>query len=79
MKRIQSACLEMTITFFPKEDTGPAAAAHALKEELTHYKALLERNHTKYKILEEKEMPDHSVTLKLKKQYNNYSCKGYIE
>jgi len=78
MKRIQAACLQQTLHFYAKEDMGPAAAAKSIQDEVAHYKAQLERTHTKYQIIEELLQPDGSVVLKIKKQYNNYSLGDYF-
>ena len=48
MKRIKSACLLQTIHFQLKEDLDHTTAVQMVREELNHYKALLERNRTKY-------------------------------
>lgn len=53
-----------------KEDVGLDYAVKVVKEEITKYKASLEKSRTKYKILEETEQPDGSVIMKIKKQYN---------
>ena len=47
MKRIKSACLLQTIHFQLKEDLDHTTAVQMVREELNHYKALLERNRTK--------------------------------
>ncbi|QAT50288.1 hypothetical protein EQM14_11245 [Caproiciproducens sp. NJN-50] len=78
MKRIISACLEQTIHFQLKEDVGHDAAVRSVKEELDNYKVKLERNRTKYKIVEEVTQPDESVVIKIKKQYNNHDCGEYL-
>lgn len=41
------------------------------KQDVEHYKRGLERSHTRYKIVEEKEQPDGSIMLKVIKQYNS--------
>lgn len=64
MKRILEACLEQTIKFEPKED-------------YEKYKKDLERKSTKYTIIEEIENHE-SITVKLKKQYNDYPCGNYM-
>ena len=79
MKRIKAACLEQTIHFILKEDTGHAYAARAVKLELEAYKAKLDRDRVKYVILEETVQADDSVILKIKRQYNNYDCGEYLE
>ena len=79
MKCIKAACLMQTIHFQLKEEIGHSAAAHAVREEVAHYKAQLERSHTKYKIVEETVQPDDSIIIRIKKQYNNHSCDEYMK
>lgn len=79
MKRIQSACLEKTLHFILKDDLGHAAAANAVREEVAHYKAQLERSHTKYKILSEEVQPDDSIVVRIKMQYNNSPVGNYLD
>ena len=79
MKRIKAACLEQTVHFMLKEDLGHAAAVHAVREEYEHYKATLERNRTKYKIIEENTLPDDSIMIKIKKQYNSCDVGEYLD
>lgn len=79
MKRIQSACLEKTLHFELKEELGHAAAARAVREEVEHYKAQLERSRTRYRILQETVQPDDSVLLQVKMQYNSAPCGSYLD
>lgn len=78
MKRIKAACIEQTIHFQLKEDVEHAVAAHAVKDELEHYKNQLNRNRTKYAIVEETIQPDDSIIIKIKKQYTGHSCGDYL-
>lgn len=79
MKRIKSACLLQTIHFQIKDDIAWAAAERAVREEVAHYKAQLERNRTAYKIEEEAVQPDGSVIVKIRKQYNNHNVGDYMD
>ncbi len=79
MKRIKYACLEQTIHFQLKDGLEHAAAVQAVQGELAHYKAQLDRTHTKYRILEEIPQPDGSILVKIKKQYNNHNCGPYLD
>ncbi len=79
MKRIKAACIEQTIHFPLKEDLGHASAARAVKDEIEHYKAQLNRSRTKYKIVEETVQPDDSIIIKIKKQYTGHNCGDYLE
>lgn len=78
MKRIQSACIEKTLHFQLKEDIDHAMAAAAVRSEVEHYKALLNRNRTEYRILEEITQPDDSIIVKVKMQYNNVPVGDYL-
>lgn len=79
MKRIQYACLEQTIHFESKTDIDQSAAANTVKREVEGYKSVLERKKLKYKIEEEKTLPDGSVVLKIKRQYNAYDYGDYLQ
>ena len=79
MKRIKAACLEQTIHFQLKDDLIKAAAITYVKGEVEHYKQQLERSRTRYKILEETTLPDGSVQIKIKKQYNSCDLGDYFD
>ena len=79
MKRIQSACLEKTLHFILKEELGHDAAAQTVRDEVKHYKAQLERSHTKYKILSEEVQADDSIIVRIKMQYNNSPIGNYLD
>lgn len=79
MKRIKAACLEQTIHFMLREGYLSEVAKREVKLEVEKYKNQLERNKTKYKIIDEAEQPDGSVILKIKKQYNNHAIGDYFE
>lgn len=79
MKRIKAACLLQTIHFQLKDDLGHVAAVKAVKDELEHYKVQLERKNTKFQIVDEAELPDGSIIVHIKKQYNNHSCDEYMK
>lgn len=79
MKRVKAACICQTLHFMLKEDVGHAYAARQVKEEVEHYKKNLERNHTKYKILEETVQPDDSIIVKVIKQYNQSPVGNYLD
>ena len=78
MKRIQSACLSQTIHLQLKDDLEHSQAVEQVRVEYAHYKQLLERNRTQYKILEETEQPDGSILIRIKKQVNHYSTGDYL-
>ena len=79
MKRIESACLEQTIHFILKEDMDPAEASELAQREAQDYKEALTRKQIPHKIEEEHTLPDGSVMLKIKKQYNSYPCGNYLQ
>ena len=79
MKRIKEACLLQTIHFQLKEDLDHASAVQAVRAEVEHYKAQLDRSRIQYKITDEAEQPDGSILIHIKKQYNNHSCGAYMD
>lgn len=73
MKRIKSACIFQTLVFSQKDDLG-LSHEQLLKinhEEVAHYKSAMDRNGTRYQIVEETEQPNGSVLVRVKKQYND--------
>ena len=79
MKRIQSACLEQTILFSASDDLSPELAAKTVRQEVESYKLSLTRKQVAYKIESETPQPDGSLLVKLKRQYNFYSCGAYLD
>ena len=53
MKRVKAACICQTLHFMLKEDVAHDYAVRLVQDEVAHYKKNLERNHTRYKIVEE--------------------------
>ena len=51
MKRIQSACICQTLHFILKDDVPREEAAAQVAREVEHYKASLEKNHIRHKLL----------------------------
>lgn len=78
MKRIKAACIFQTLHFQLKEDMGHEYAVKMVKEEVSRYKASLERSHTKYKILKEETLNDGSILIEIKKQYNMSPVGDYL-
>lgn len=78
MKRVKAACICQTLHFLLKEDVSHQQAVELVKEEVAHYKKGLERNHTQYKIIEESNLPDGSMMVKVIKQYNNSPVGDYL-
>ena len=79
MKRVQAACISQTLRFLLREDMEKDLAIKAVDEEVAHYKRSLERTATKYRILEEKREVDGSVTIRIKKQYNQSPVGDYLD
>lgn len=62
--------------------TFPAEREYALRlvqEEVKKYKAGLDRQGTKYKILSEETQLDGSVIIEIKKQYNTSPVGNYLD
>ena len=57
---------------------GRSYAVKQVKEEVETYKKNMERNHTKYKIVEQTEQPDGSIIVKIIKQYNAAPVGDYL-
>ncbi len=78
MKRIKAACICQTLHFMLKEDVGHDYAVKLVEQEVEHYKKTLDRNQTKYKILEEIPQDDGSIMIKIVKQYNQSPVGDYL-
>lgn len=78
MKRIKSSCLMQTIHFQLKDGVNHTMAVNQVKEEFEHYKKQLERNHTRYQILDQATQPDGSIIVHIKKQYSSQNCDEYM-
>ena len=78
MKRIQSACICQTLHFQLKEDLPHDYAVRQVHEEVEQYKKTLDKNRTKYKIVEEVSQPDGSIVVKVIKQYNTSPVGSYL-
>lgn len=78
MKRIQAAIISQTLKFTQKNDSilSRESILNQNRAEVNKYKALLGRNKTRYKIDEENEEDDGSITLKIRKEYNNTAPLG---
>ena len=79
MKRVKAACICQTLHFMLKEDVGHDYAVTLAKQELKKKKKGLERNRTKYKIIEESEQSDGSIIVKVIKQYNASPVGDYLD
>lgn len=79
MKRVKAACICQTLHFMLKEDLGHESAAKMVREEVAQYKRNLEKNRTKYKIVEETTQSDDSIIVKVVKQYNASPVGDYLD
>ncbi len=79
MKRVKAACICQTLHFMLKDDLGHDYAVKLVKEEVEKYKASLDKNRTKYKIVSEETQPDGSVMIKIIKQYNTSPVGDYLD
>ena len=79
MKRVNAACICQTLHFMLKEDVVHDDAVRLVQDEVAHYKKNLERNHTRYKIVEETAQPDGSILVKVIKQYNASPVGNYLD
>ena len=79
MKRVKAACICQTLHFMLKDDLGHDYAVKLVKEEVEKYKASLDNNRTKYKIVSEETQSDGSVMIKIIKQYNTSPVGDYLD
>ena len=79
MKRVKAACLCQTLHVMLKEDMAHDYAVSSVKQEVEQYKKNLERNRTRYKIVEQREQPDGSIVVKVIKQYNSSPVGDYFD
>lgn len=73
MKRVKAACILQTLVFAQKDDCG-LTREQQLKinhDEVTRYKATMDRSRIRYQINEEAEQVDGSVLVRVRKQYND--------
>lgn len=78
MKRIKAACIVQTLHFMLKDGETEEFAKRLVQEEITRYKANLEKSRTKYRILSEEKQADGSVIMEIKKQYNTSPVGNYL-
>ena len=78
MKRVQAACICQTLHFTLKDDLERSIAARLVREEVEHYKQVLERNHTLHKIVDETTQEDGSVIIRIIKQYSQSPVGDYL-
>ena len=78
MKRVKAVCIFQTLHFMIKNGVSYDYAVLQVKQEVEQYKKGLERNHTQYRIVEQKEQPDGSIIVKIIKQYNSTPVGDYL-
>lgn len=79
MKRVKAACICQTLHFMLKEDIPSDYAKELVVKEYEQYKLTLDRNHTKYKIVDEAKQDDGSIIIKVIKQYNSSPVGEYLD
>ncbi len=75
MKRVKAACILQTLVFAQKPEMcySKDRALQINKEEIEHYKAMLNRAKTRYQIIDTVEQEDGSIVVHVRKQYNDKS------
>lgn len=73
MKRVKAACILQTLVFAQKEDCGLTRERQLClnRDEVSRYKATMDRSRTRYQITEETEQSDGSVIVRVRKQYSD--------
>jgi len=73
MKRVKAACILQTLVFAQKEDCGLTREQQLRlnRDEVSRYKAAMDRSRTRYQITEETEQSDGSVIVRVRKQYSD--------
>ena len=73
MKRVKVACILQTLVFAQKEDCGLTREQQLRlnRDEVSRYKATMNRSRTRYQITEETEQSDGSVIVRVRKQYSD--------
>lgn len=76
MKRVKAACILQTLVFAQKDDCGLTRELKVNHDEVSRYKATMDRSRTRYQITEETEQADGSVLVRVRKQYNDKADVG---
>ena len=73
MKRVKAACILQTLVFAQKEDCDLTREQQLClnRDEVSRYKATMDRSRTRYQITEETEQSDGSVIVRVRKQYSD--------
>jgi len=72
MKRVKAGCILQTLIFVqkPELELNKEQSLIANRQEIENYKATLEKNRTRYVILDTNEQEDGSIIIHVKKQLN---------
>ena len=78
MKRVKAACILQMLVFAQKEDCGLTREQQLClnRDEVSRYKATMNRSRTRYQITEETEQSDGSVIVRVRKQYSDRADVG---
>lgn len=78
MKRVKAGCILQTLVFLQKDDCGFPKDLQLKynREEVEKYKATLEKNRTRFKIVSVEEQADSSIIVRVKKQLNDKADVG---
>lgn len=79
MKRIKAACIEQIIHFQLKEEVEHGMAVKMVQEEYAGYKQRLDHTGTRYKLVSEETLPDGSIQIRIKKQYNSSPVGNFLD
>ena len=73
MKRVKAGCILQTLVFLQKDDCGFSKETQLIynRQEVEKYKADLEKNKTRYQIVEVAEQPDASIIVRVRKHLND--------
>ena len=73
MKRVKAACILQTLVFAQKDDCGLTREQQIKRnhDEVSRYKATMDKSYIRYQITEESEQGDGSVIVRVRKQYND--------
>ena len=79
MRRVKAACICQTLHFFQNDVPSKEQQERLTLEEIEKYKENMDRNRTKYRILEENKQDDGSIVIKIVKQYNASPVGDYLD
>jgi len=73
VKRVKSACILQTLIFAQRPELGYSKEMSLTlnQQEIENYKKSLEKNRTRYQILDESEQEDGSIIVHVRKAYND--------